>query len=198
MFKVMATRTTTTCTQLTCCRAVTGSSPRPGWRTGCQTWRYSVSSCPPSSTTIITPGQQTTSTSSQPQTWPWCIMTRASSRTITWRRSLGIFWNFNRNHQSFLRTMFDNECNILSNLSKHDYQQVRSMLIETVLGTGIRNPKWFVQVLTSIHHLYFARHVASFPPVASYTDQSQQQDQGDVLCAPLGGRGPPLQGLGPA
>ena len=32
--------------------------------------------------------------------------------------------------------MFDNECNILSNLSKHDYQQVRSMLIETVLGTG--------------------------------------------------------------
>ena len=71
------------------------------------------------------------------------------------------------------RTMFDNECNILSNLSKHDYQQVRSMLIETVLGTGIRNPKWFVQVLTSIHHLYFARHVASFPPVASYTDQSQ-------------------------
>ena len=72
------------------------------------------------------------------------------------------------------------------------------MLIETVLGTGIRNPKWFVQVLTSIHHLYFARHVASFQPVASYPGQSQQQDQGDVLCAPLGGRGPPHQGLGPA
>ena len=137
MFKVMATRTTTTCTQLTCCRAVTGSSPRPGWRTGCQTWRYSVSSCPPSSMTITTPGQQTTSTSSQHQTWPWCIMTRVSSRTITWRRSSGNFGDFNQkiNYLSF-RTMFDHECNILSNLSKQDYQKVRSMLIETVLGTG--------------------------------------------------------------
>ena len=37
--------------------------------------------------------------------------------------------------------MFDNECNILSNLSKHDYYLVRSMLIETVLGTGKKRNK---------------------------------------------------------
>ena len=39
--------------------------------------------------------------------------------------------------------MFDNECNILSNLSKHDYHLVRSMLIETVLGTGKRMKERF-------------------------------------------------------
>ena len=67
--------------------------------------------------------------------------------------------------------MFDNECNILNNLSKPDYQQVRSMLIETVLGTGKKIKE---DLGGALNHLYFARHVASFHPVASYTDQSQQ------------------------
>ena len=61
------------------------------------------------------------------------------------------------------RTMFDNECNILSNLAKHDYQQVRTMLIETVLGTGEDK----ICILRCIiWNIYFSRHVTSFHPVA--------------------------------
>ena len=67
--------------------------------------------------------------------------------------------------------MLDHECNILSNLSKHDYQQVRSMLIETVLGTGKKPENQNILDLTSF---YFDRHVTSFHPVASCADQSQQ------------------------
>ena len=32
--------------------------------------------------------------------------------------------------------MMDNDCNILSNLSKFEFQTLRSLLIEMVLGTG--------------------------------------------------------------
>ena len=34
--------------------------------------------------------------------------------------------------------MIDNECNILSNLTKFEFQQLRSLMIEMVLSTGIK------------------------------------------------------------
>ena len=35
------------------------------------------------------------------------------------------------------RTMIDNECNILQNMSKSEYKQFRSLMIEMVLHTGM-------------------------------------------------------------
>ena len=34
------------------------------------------------------------------------------------------------------RTMIDNECNILSNMSKTEFREFRSLMVEMVLHTG--------------------------------------------------------------
>ena len=36
----------------------------------------------------------------------------------------------------FRRTMMDNECNILSNMSKAEFREFRALMIEMVLHTG--------------------------------------------------------------
>ena len=42
----------------------------------------------------------------------------------------------NHHVAAFFRTMVDNECNILSNFSKFEFQVLRNLMIEMVLGTG--------------------------------------------------------------
>ena len=42
----------------------------------------------------------------------------------------------NHHVAAFFRTMVDNECNILSNMSRADFREFRSLMIEMVLHTG--------------------------------------------------------------
>ena len=43
----------------------------------------------------------------------------------------------NHHVAAFFRTMIDNECNILQNLSKQEYKQFRSLMVELVLHTDM-------------------------------------------------------------
>ena len=43
----------------------------------------------------------------------------------------------NHHVAAFFRTMVDNECNILQNMSKAEYKQFRQLMIEMVLHTGL-------------------------------------------------------------
>ena len=42
----------------------------------------------------------------------------------------------NHHVAAFFRTMIDNDCNIFGNLNKSEFQYVRTLLIDLVLGTG--------------------------------------------------------------
>ena len=58
------------------------------------------------------------------------------------RSNLAILYNDRsvlENHHvaAFFRTMIDNECNILQNLSKQEYKQFRSLMVELVLHTDM-------------------------------------------------------------
>merc|ERR1719245_803401 len=45
----------------------------------------------------------------------------------------------NHHVAAFFRTMVDNECNILQNMSQTEFQYVRTLLIDLVLGTDMTN-----------------------------------------------------------
>ena len=132
-----------------------GSSLRQGWRTGCLTWRYSPCWCQPSSMTTITQERPTTSTFSQHQIWLWSIMTSLFLRIIMLQLSLGKDWLFKYtyvNNSKAFRVMIDNECNILSNLSKFEFQQLRTLMIEMILSTGKRRKRLVSHVKEKIRN----------------------------------------------
>ena len=64
---------------------------------------------------------------------------RSAVRSSRYSGSLEIFVFFSR-------TMIDNDCNIFGNLSKSEFQYVRTLLIDLVLGTG-RMAGWGVEQL---------------------------------------------------
>ena len=49
------------------------------------------------------------------------------------------------------RTMKENECNILNNMSRTEFKEFRSLMIEMVLHTG--RERWFNRTVSYYKHL---------------------------------------------